>query len=69
MALSPDLMCAGLFKYPWDAKTKLPCLTGNPPQISLLYIMDTILTNQGALAEQVVDALNMVLDESNIGVG
>ena len=51
MAPPSDLLCAAAFKYPWDATSKMPHLTGIPPHISFLFKMNVVLAKQGALAE------------------
>ena len=69
MELPPDLLCAAILKHPWGAPENNHFLIGIPPHMSLLYKMDITLTKQGALVEQVVDALKTELDEHNIGGG
>ena len=46
MSLIPSMLCASVFKYYWYYAANMTRLTGKYPQISFLYKMETVLTNQ-----------------------
>ena len=56
MVPSHEFLCCAILKYHWDDTEKITCLSGVP----------SILKNQGALEEEVVDSLKVELDEHKI---
>ena len=69
MMLPPDLLHDVTYKLPWDATFDSSCLVGTPTYIYLIIRMESLLTNQGVLASQVAEAIQMDLYEWNIEGG
>ena len=62
IAPPPDCLCDATYNFHWDAKFNKSHFTGIPTYIYLIKTMDDLLTNQGSLAPNVTEALNMDID-------
>ena len=67
MALENDPLCNYVSTYPSDDTEKMTFLTCNPTKPLLISEIDTMLTNQVKLEEEMFDDLYMELDASSIG--
>ena len=65
MVPPPDFLCAVTQTLSYDDTSNTHILTGAPPYIIITKI-DSLLTNQCELKEQVNEALQIDIDEQNI---